>query len=295
MQCDINRHRMKAAYQKNMFYAQLAVICLFAVPIGLWVIFSSEQTQTLRVRVHNVHVDAMTPPGTKPTKRNIGGAPDNTAAFHGQFGIKVKIVPDNPTSEFVLKPTPVVHTQEELATVIDSDISVSDLTEGESGPYVPGDAEYTFDFPPETTVVELEVVPCSVLVAVKPEYPYVARSAGKEGVAGIIVCIDKAGKVTLFPDDVIAQFREKNIPVEKMSVKVDGKKRPFNYVVTLEQPSGYFFAKKIAEVLPKWVFAPSRVGGQPVKSLIPIGNAFCLTDDCHYEYEVLRNYKQYTK
>ena len=294
MNRDINRRRMIAIYQRNMLYAQLVVIAVVAVPIGLWATFGSEPTQMVRISVRNVRVDsdAFTPSRSRPTKRNVGGAPDNSLAFRGQFGIKVSIIPDNPTPAPASRPKPRVHIAE-LAPVVDSDISVSNDTVGEPGPYVPEDAEYVFDQFPETIATASNIIPCSVLVAVKPEYPFVARDRGKEGAAGLIVCIDETGKVSLFPEDIAHQFREKEIPIEQMTVKVDGQKISFNYVVTLEDPKDFFFAKKVAEILPKWVFAPSVVNGQTVKSLIPIGHAFCLTEDCHAEYTVLRNYKRY--
>ena len=285
---------MKAGYQKGMIYAAVIAGIVLVGPLWLWSILSPRSIATIRPRIPNVNVpgEVYTPPETTPTKRNVGGRPDDPTTFHGQFGVIVHVIPDSPPV-VVAKPTSLVHTTEKLAAVVDTNISVSDTTDGPSGPYVPENAEYTFTPPPETTAVQQDIVPCSVLKAVKPVYPFVARSARKEGMAGIIVCVDEQGKVSLFPDDIIRQFQEHKLPIQEMTVKVDGHKERFNYVVTLEQPDGYFFAKMVAEILPKWEFAPSRVDGQPVKSLVPIGNAFCLTDSCQQEAK-LQNYKQYT-
>ena len=288
---------MKACHQKHMLYALLAAVAIVVAPSWLWVAFGPQATPTVRLQVRNIDVDkdAFTPSDTEPTKRHVGGLPDDLPPFHGQIGLGVNVLPDHPAPILTAIQPPPVHAPEVAVVAIDSEISVSDLTDGETGPYVPADADYVFDIPPPDTPLEPAIVPCSVLVAVPPEYPRIARDGGKEGAAGVIVCIDETGRVSLFSEDIIRDFEKHHLQVEEKTYKVDGHKCQFNYVVTYEEPSGWFFARKVVESLPKWVFRPSLVDGRPVPSLLPIGHAFCLTADCNHEYEAIRNYKHYSQ
>jgi len=291
-----NRYRMKAGYQRNLLVAELVVVLLIGGPFFLWGLLSRSQSIPNDVVYSNIHVDplSVSPADTKPTRRNVSGRAHDLANFHGEIGIKVKIIPDYPSPIIIPKQQPHVYLATELAPAVDSNISVADLTDAYFGPYVPMSADYMFTDLEEPESPTDGIVPCSVLVAKQPEYPVVAREQNKEGVAGLIVCIDESGKATLFPDEIMQAFREKQYSVERMTVKIEGKKCSFNYVVTYEQPSGYFFAKKVAEAVPKWTFAPSLVNGQPTKSLLPIGHAFCLTGGCDYAYAVLKNYRRFS-
>jgi hypothetical protein len=91
---------------------------------------------------------------------------------------------------------------------------------------------------------------------------------------------------------VLNEGKEQWLDVQKMSSKdANGQKRTFNYIVEKEQPADWFFAKKLAEVLPKWKFAPATLNGKPVKALLPFTHAFCLSDECREKY---KNFKRHT-
>lgn len=282
-------YELKRSYQRNLTLATLSVLGLVAVILGIsWAAGGLDRdemvTITRRDVDRTVHVTTamMQPP--KPVKRSVT-APKPKQPKDLGITDKIQVAPDAP------EPMPIdsqlVYSDTSTASG-DSVQSYSDLI-GDSGVGVYPPASL-----PVATPDTQSVVPCSVILAVPPEYPWVARERKKEGVAGLIVCIDETGKVSLFPDDVTKAFQAKHLTVEKASAKVDGQKRTFNYVVTMEDPPGWFFAKKVADILPQWVFAPSTVDGQVVKSLVPIGHAFCLTGDCEREYKELRNYKLYS-
>lgn len=281
-------YELKRSYQRNLLLANLSVLGLVALMLAIaWVTggLNSQEIMTITRRDvdRSVHVITamMEPP--KPVRRNVTASKPE-APKDLWIMDKIRIVTNAP-EPIPFDSTPVY--SDTSTERHDSTQSYSDLIGDRGiGVYPPANV-------PSNSITEPDIVPCSVLVAVKPEYPWVARDRKKEGVAGLIVCIGVSGKVTLFSAEVIQEFQSNHLTVEKMTVEVDGRKCTFNYVVTIEEPKGWFFAKKVAEVLPKWVFAPSKIDGEVVASLIPIGHAFCLTEECTYEHAVLNNYKHF--
>ena len=277
---------MKQKYQRNLLCGIGSVVVLSLLVTGgitLYDAHNQQMTATIEPADvdRSVHILRMMEDWPKPVERHVT-APNPEGPKNMEWFNDVRTTPD--AQEPPPFDTSLVYS--DTATFGDGSVqSFSDLV-CDTGVGIYPSA------PEPSLVVEPVIVPCSVLVAVSPEYPWVARERSKEGAAGIIVCIDESGKVTLFPGDVADAFRARNLSVEMMSIKVDGQRRQFNYVVTYEEPSGWFFAKKVAEVLPTWVFEPSTIDGQVVKSLIPIGHAFCMTEDCRFEKELL-NYKQF--
>lgn len=134
---------------------------------------------------------------------------------------------------------------------------------------------------------------CNVLTKVKPEYPVIALERGVEGIAGIAICVDERGEVTVFPEEVLSLFAQNKIRVNKGSYKVDGRKHEFNYVTRYEEPSGYFFPQKVAEVVPAWKFEPAQYDGKPVKSFVIINHAFCLSMECDAEFQFVKDFEHY--
>jgi len=286
----------KVAYQKSML---IAIGFEVVVVVVVVVAFKFNKPQPLPEKVISTSsqmVRVVEPDkGQSKPARSIGYNPyaQQHTGFMGFKGFHVisdapEPLPIRPHKVFVNAPIPLGS---------DTIESYSDIEGDGTGVYPPGDYVLIEPKKAESTIVSdsIVIVPCNVLVAVKPEYPFVAQDAGKEGVAAIIVCIDETGKVSLFSDEIKQSFSKQHLQVENMSFKVDGTKRLFNYVVKDEKPDGYFFAKKVAEILPQWSFAPSMVKGQPVKSLIVIAHAFCLSDACTNEYSTNRNYQQYPK
>jgi hypothetical protein len=277
---------MKQKYQRNMLCA-IGIVATLSLLLAVAVTLNNSHNQHDAVTIaqadmdRSVHILRMMTERPKPVERHVT-APKPEAPRDLGLLDDIRTTPDAP---------------EQIpfdSTVIFTDVPIGDPDTIQSYSELIGDTGVgIYPSAPQESVAEPEVAPCSVLVAVPPEYPWVAREQRKEGVVGIIVCVDESGRVTLFPEEIIEQFTARQLAVETMSVKVDEQKRKFNYVVTYEEPSGWFFAKKVEEVLPRWVFQPSTLDGQAVKSLIPIGHAFCLTGDCTFEYGTLRNYRQY--
>lgn len=281
---------MKRLYQRNLLFANLTLIVLvLLIGVGISLYHRLNPHDSIAVSQHDIDqtVRVMTlvlqPP--QPVKRHVTARKPEAPMPLGLLD-NIQATPDAP-EPLPLDTSLVYSTAENAAEFDTSEQSYSDLV-GETGIGM-----FPPAYLPDTTPDEPADVVCSVLVAVPPEYPWVAREQHKEGAAGIIVCIDEDGKVTLFSEEIAEAFRAKDLAVRKMSVRVNGNRHQFNYVVTYEEPSGFFFAEKVAEVLPRWVFAPSIVDGQPTRTLLPIGHAFCLSKDCAHQYGVLRNYKSY--
>lgn len=282
MQRDINRHAMKAAYQPNLLKAMLGVACIVTAAT-FWVFLRENQKseRMVSIRIKNAHVrpSAFTAPETKPTQKNIGGG-TRSKKLHGQFGANVRVIPEKPTPIIARQLETPVHTLVDIAVQPDTNISVSDLEKAAIGPYVPEHAEYVATAPPpETTVVVPTVKSSSVIEYIEPEYPMFAREHGKEGVAKLIVYIDTLGNLTLFPEILMRKLKD-TLEVQTMTAKIGGEKRRFNYVVCAEQPTDFFFAKSVANVVSKWKFRAATIDGKPINDMLVITHVFCLSGDC---------------
>lgn len=221
------RYELKSSYQRNMAMAHLAVLCLVGLITGSLMVYGRlyrEQTVTVvqrdidrSVRIINL-VWSETP---QPVRRHVTVAKPQRPRDLGLHD-KIQAAPDAP--ETVPLDSTSLYSDHPATDDGDTIQSYSDLIGGTGVGIYPPELLPTDDDEP------LDIVPCSVLVAVSPEYPWVARERRKEGAAGIIVCIDETGRVSLFPNDIVRDFQERHLTVEKMSVKVDGQKRVFNYV-----------------------------------------------------------------
>lgn len=112
-----------------------------------------------------------------------------------------------------------------------------------------------------------------VVEKVDPEYPYVARMAGKEGKVVTLVYVDSLGRLAEFPSWVTGEGKH------TLEYTVGGDGLTADYAYT-EDPPDWFFAQNFLKVLPKWRFAPRIDNGRPVGALLRIRYFFCLGIDC---------------
>lgn len=292
---------LKRNYQRNLIFANVSVLALVVLIVGAiwlkdWLDDQDMVTIPLRNTDSSIHVIIvnMTPP--KPVKRHVTAPKPEQPKDLGVLD-KIQVTPDAPdpapfdsTKVFTDRAAP--HDQGTIQ-------SYSDLVSDTGTGIIPSAYQ-----PPDTTPDGPSIMPCSVLIATEPEYPYFARAKGKEGEVVIIICIDESGKLSLFPEDLIEVQRENRRSVEKLRVILDGneqlftvekmtgkdkngQKLQFNYVVTKEQPDGWFFARKLEEVLPKWEFV--KPAG---KALFTVKHGFCMSDSCNAKF---KDFKRYTK
>ena len=177
---EINRMAMKSSYQRNMFLAHLVVIILIVLPVWIWSTISTSSEKSSPATYTNIKVidlTMQTSSQSPATKRNIGGQSKLIKTFHGQFGVKVSIILDNPV---VIIETPKVYTLDPDSNFTDEYLSISDLDTGVFGTYLPEDANYEFDDPfYSVTTVELINKASAVISKIDPNYPFVAERAGK--------------------------------------------------------------------------------------------------------------------
>jgi len=218
-------------------------------------------------------------PSEKPAMVAVGGINPYAMAHDGFLGF-VNLRPVCQAPELIAE-RPDVYDPDFAPLGIDSTPSFSTVEGDEEGLFLP--EEYTIAdayLPPENVrpPVTRQV---QVVYKPDPEYPFVARDAGKEGNITVLVYIDSAGELTTFPDWIGGEG------IQTLEYTVGSTRRIVNYAVK-EEPPGWFFAKNFLKVLPEWVFAPSIRNGKPVSSLLRIKYNFCLGSNClRYELEQL--------
>jgi len=116
----------------------------------------------------------------------------------------------------------------------------------------------------------------AVVTQVDPEYPFVAREAGKQGKASILVYVDTDGVVGPYP----AGTTSSRYKIRTNCFTVDSKSRLYDYVIADEFPRHWFFAENLLKVLPQWRFRPRIISGQPTGNYLLITYHFCLGFDC---------------
>ncbi|MEA2031904.1 MAG: hypothetical protein U9N55_09975 [candidate division Zixibacteria bacterium] len=285
-----SRHQLKACYQRNMMIGMLGAIVIFVLPV-CYFSWQSAPESTSPLTFQNIYVqDHTMMTSASPTKRNVGGRMQSMLGFHGQFGIKLRIIPDGQVTPIPKAPSPKVYAQELAPILTDPNISISDMDEGVTGSYVPEDAAYSFEYNADTPA-ELTNRPCTVLTKVDPEYPRVAEEAGKEGQVVLILPIDAVGFKSVFPDDLSRDFEKRGYRVQTLEYEVAGVvKREFNVVVAKEEPADWFFASNLLKVISQWAFTPWIEDGKPVSAFLTISYNYCLAQNClRYEFKRKEN------
>ncbi len=160
-------------------------------------------------------------------------------------------------------------------------LSYSPFEGSSDGVYIPDGIGYAQAGGPafRTEPLNRDIV---VVRMVDPEYPYVARMAGKEGQLVVLVYLDSLGRLSEFPPWVAGEGKcELEYGVEDRPVTAD-------YAYT-EDPPDWFFVENFLKVLPEWRFAPRLENGRPVRALLRIRYSFCLGLDCGtFRLETLR-------
>lgn len=278
----LSLHEQKNKYQRNMLFG-LGMCVMLSLGFGLWV--RSLDGSTPRSASPTVVPNLVTPdrdlvePSEKPAMVAVGGINPYAIAHDGFLGF-VNLRPVCQAPELIAE-RPDVYDPDLAPLGIDSTPSFSTVEGDEEGLFLP--EEYTIAdayLPPENVrpPVTRQV---QVVYKPDPEYPFVARDAGKEGNITVLVYIDSAGELTTFPDWIGGE------EIQTFEYMVGSARRIVNYAVK-EEPPGWFFAKNFLKVLPEWVFAPSIRNGKPVSSLLRIKYNFCLGSNClRYELEQL--------
>lgn len=283
-----SRHQLKASYQRNMMIGMLGAIVLFVLPV-CYFSWQSAPEPVSPLTFQNIYVQdrtVMTPPSASPTKRNVGGRTQLMQGFKGQFGIKLRIIPDRAILPKPAVPAPKVFVQELPPVLTDSDLSISNLFEGAAGPYVPDDALYSFKSGVDTPAEPVNRA-CTVLTKVDPEYPRVAEDAGKEGHVIVILSIDAGGNKSTFPDDLCRDFEKRGYRIKTIEYDVGGGiNREFDVVVVKEEPADWFFASNLLRVIPQWTFTSWIKDSRPVSSFLTIRYRYCLIGNC-LRYEII--------
>lgn len=172
---------------------------------------------------------------TAPAGRPLGSASGAGSSFHGQRGVAVKITKDGGS----LKPTII----EYEGKIINEEIyQEEDFNSGTGRGSVhtaslghPLSDLFSLPNSPDRILTSS---PIKLAYRVSPEYPWVAREAGKEGKVVIKLLIDVNGKPIPF----------------------DGKLCE----VISEEPRDWFFAQKLLEVIEYWRFVPHIEDGRPM-------------------------------
>ena len=150
---------------------------------------------------------------------------------------------------------------------------------GEKGLFLPEDYTTASLLLPPEVVRPPANRDIDVVYKLDPEYPFVARDAGKEGGITVLVYIDSTGELSTFPPWIAGEG------IQTLEYTVGNRTKVFNYAVK-EDPPDWFFAQNFIKVLRTWVFAPRIVDGNPVNSLLRIKYRFCLGQNCiRYELE----------
>ncbi|MDF1544694.1 MAG: hypothetical protein P1R58_06280 [bacterium] len=294
---DINRHRMKSLYQRNMLIGMLVATIVFVVPVWVLSSFSTAPESAPHTTVTNIKAEqsAKTPSSAPPTKRNVGGRAQADNGFHGQWlePGQLKIVPDNPIAPTPAKVPPKVYALETTPVEIDGDFSVSDMDTGTVGAYVPDDAEYVFEPAADDSSSDTLSTPVTrgpeLVYSVKARVPPSAEMMGKGDSVKVLLLIGPDGRHANFA--VHEEDSEQTSPEfyldvigkdgthQALEFYVDPVKNELLYVTLRNGDPEFKFAEYFYKVLPRWRFLPAIRNGVPVYCFVHITYRFCAPDD----------------
>lgn len=290
MHNDINRYRTKACYQRNMMWGQAIALLVVLIFVLFMTLLSQAPDEPSHSIFNDVRVNdpaLLTPSQSKPARRNVSSRAQSVGEFHGQFGVKIKIIPDYEALPSPIAKPPKIYALDTTPYLIDEEISISEFDTGAYGAYVPYDGDYSY-MPATAEPVNR---PCDVLTKIDPDYPAVAIDARKEGEVLIIIPLDADGNKTIFSADIAQDFEAGGYHVYSRKFKVYGnQKKMFEAVIAFEEPTDWFFAGNLLKVLSQWTFTPTIENGMAVASYISIRCTYCLGDNClRYEYDISRS------
>lgn len=271
-------------YQRNMLHG-LLLTCLLSVGFGAWVLSFGDNSRKLEPHipaVSNVVVPdrGATDSSNQGTIRNVAGFNPFAARHEGFLGfIDLRPIIEAPTPTIEAQ---LVYSFELPPSEFDDNGASFSLSEGnDTGVYVSDDYSAVWDeFEPEPVLASRGI---AVAHKIEPEYPFVAQEARKEGTVTVLVYVDSAGALAMFPEWADGEG------IKILEFKVRGERRSINYAVR-EEPTDWFFASNVLRVLPEWRFIPKIERGRPVSSLLLITCNFCFDRNClQFELEWLRS------
>ena len=299
MSPDINRHRMKATYQRNLLVANvivMGVICVAATALVIverlddavaWggQIYGSRRHDADSIVVREEHRAVRALPSLNPSGRRHDG-------FLGLVTLRTPEI--EPPA--VAVPASALGIANQPAMTDDTEIYTGDsliigtgagdlLMEEEMMVY---DTEVEIE--PEDTTCKPTDLPVRVVHKVSPKVPPLAEWNEKEGYVEVLLLVDSAGKPGHFScrnkdgDSGAAVVFEleavlKNNDRARLQFYVNPHQNDLLYVSLEERPREYHFADYLLEVLPEWRFAPAIREGRPVASFVIIQYRFCLSGD----------------
>jgi hypothetical protein len=260
-------YELKARYQRNMLWSMAVVVCCFgSIGIAIMLTSHSPTPRTVAGISYRMLSTGQTP-GIPPRYGSpLGGGSNDRTGFLG-FGRPIRVVPDRPEAVLATKPRARIPLPE-LAEIDDGpglDTLPFGLLVGVSSSTLSsGDYLATLDTSPPGQYMVKEA---GVIHKVDPEFPRDALRWRKHGQLTIRVCVGADG--TLKPFEIEVVKRHKKVVQQVM------------YVVTQEQPKGFFFAENLLKVLPQWVFRPRIESGAPVDALLDIKYTFIPSEPTH--------------
>lgn len=269
-------------YQRNMLIGLIMAVAL-SLGFGVWVrsldgpalmINSLLTLPNLVILDHELveHSD-------EPARLAVGGMNPYSNAHDGFLGF-VNLRPEPLAPELIAK-RPVVYIQDFAPMSDDSAPSFSTIAGTEQGLFLPEEYSTANAHLPPEDIRPPVTRQIQVLYKLDPEYPWVAREAGKEGLVVVLVYVDSTGGLSTFPSWVEGEG------IQTLRYTVAGRRKVLNYAVK-EDPPDWFFAHNLLKVLSNWMFSPRVENGRAVNSMLLIKFRFCLGQGCiRYELEQL--------
>lgn len=273
---------LQIRYQQNMLFG-LGISLLLSLGFALWV-WSLDGRADLNgapTTLPNLVIPDrdLVEHSDEPAMISFGGMNPYETAHDGFLGF-VNLRPE-PLAPEPTRERPDVYVQDLAPLPVNSTPSFSIVAGDEPGLFLPEDYNSANEYLPPENIRTPLTRDVQVLHKLDPEYPWVAREAGKEGVITVLIYVDSTGALSIFPSWVGGDG------IQKLEYRVAGERKLFNYAVK-EDPPDWFFAHNFIKVLSSWSFAPRVENGRPVSSLLRIKYRFCLGQGCiRYELEQL--------
>jgi len=271
---------LQIKYQRNMLFG-LGISVMFSLVLGVWVRSLDGPTSEPAASADTSHLVILDREQVEDTEKaartTLGGLNPYAKAHEGFLGF-VNLRPQEHGPERVVEP-PSVFVPDLTPLKADETPSFSAVEGEQEGLFVPQAYGVEMEPMPSRLVSPPVTREVQVVHKVDPEYPFVARDAGKEGRITVLVYVDSSGELTTFPPWIVGEG------IQTLEYTVGGVSRTIDYAVK-EDPPGWFFAQNFVNVLPKWVFSPRIENGKPICSLLRIKYNFCLGSSClRYELE----------
>ncbi|MCM2271752.1 MAG: energy transducer TonB [candidate division Zixibacteria bacterium] len=279
---------MQIYYQRDMLVGTCCAVAI-AVLLAVWM-RSAELEPRRHAEGHGLNGDTLglqQPQSAELSSALYGGESRvieyNHEGFLG-FGKRFRVVPDGPVVTVSPPDETTLRIPHELAPLTPPSSGSNGLGAGDTtGEDELANEPIVADYIPEVTHRIIRDRPVTILTHMDPEYPFVARDAGKEGIIVAVVYIDSNGMASIIPNELRGTCN----CIKTDTAKIDGDRRIIDYAI-VENPPDWFFGDNFRKVFPQWRFLPKIEDGKAVSSLLTIRYTFCLgTLNC-MKYELLQ-------